>query len=417
MPSFVPATARRYLGRVNEKRLRSGSISAMNVRRIFIFVLEAAGVGLVAAAALLLLRPAFLDGHQPVVELHQSSNRGMAGASSDGGQSGPVSYADAVERAAPAVVNVYTARVITERRSPLLDDPLFRYFFGDSFSEKKKRLETSLGSGVIVSPQGYVLTNNHVVADADQIQIMLSDSRNAKADVVGVDPETDLAVLKIELTDLPSVVIGNSEHLRVGDVVFAIGNPFGVGQTVTQGIVSATGRYKLGISTFENFIQTDAAINPGNSGGALINAHGELIGINTAIFSQSGGSQGIGFAIPESLAKDVMKQIIERGRVVRGWLGIEAQDLTPALAQSFGLEHTNGMLIAGIVRGGPADQAGLNPGDLVTAVDGKAVVDAHEAMERIARSMPGTKLEVEGLREGRSFHTQVEIIQRPTRLR
>jgi serine protease DegS len=417
MASFLDSSARRYPSRANEKYRKSVSIPTVNIRRIFIFALESAGVGLVAAVALLLLRPAFLDRHQPVVELHQSAGIGLAGGSGDGDRAGPVSYADAVERAAPAVVNVFTARVITERRSPLLDDPLFRYFFGDSLSANKKRLETSLGSGVIISPQGFVLTNNHVVADADEIQIMLSDGRNAKAEVVGLDPETDLAVLKIELTDLPSVVIGDSEHIRVGDVVFAIGNPFGVGQTVTQGIVSATGRYKLGISTFENFIQTDAAINPGNSGGALINAHGELIGINTAIFSQSGGSQGIGFAIPESLAKDVMKQIIERGRVVRGWLGIEAQNLTPALAESFGLDNTNGVLIAGVVRGGPADQAGINPGDLVLTVDGKAVVDAHEALARISRSTPGTKIEVDGLRKGQPFQAQVEIIQRPTRLR
>ena len=389
----------------------------MNGRRILIFVLEAAAVGLVAAMALLLLRPAFLDGHSPVVELRESVSSGPPPGAASGAQTGLVSYADAVERAAPAVVNVYSARVITERRSPLLDDPLLRYFFGESFSEKRKRLQTSLGSGVIISPQGFVLTNNHVVADADQIQVMLSDGRNAQAKVVGVDPDTDLAVLKIELSDLPSVVIGNSEHLRVGDVVFAIGNPFGVGQTVTQGIVSATGRYKLGISTFENFIQTDAAINPGNSGGALINAYGELIGINTAIFSQSGGSQGIGFAIPESLAKDVMKQIIEHGRVVRGWLGIEAQDLTPALAESFGLDTTNGMLIAGVVRGGPADQAGLNPGDLLTAVDGKVVTDSHETMQQISRSLPGTKIDVEGLRNGQPFQANVEIVQRPARLR
>lgn len=330
---------------------------------------------------------------------------------------GPFSYASAVERAAPAVVNIYTQRVVTERRSPLLDDPLFQYFFGDRFSRERKRLQTSLGSGVIASPQGFVLTNNHVVADADEIKVMLSDGRNARATIAGLDPETDLAVLKIDITDLPSIVIGDSEHLRVGDVVFAIGNPFGVGQTVTQGIVSATGRNKLGISTFENFIQTDAAINPGNSGGALINARGELIGINTAIFSRSGGSQGIGFAIPESLAKDVMTQIIEKGRVVRGWIGIEAQDLTPALAESFGLEHANGMLIAGVVRGGPADIAGLNPGDLVISVDGQEVTDTLQTMERITRSEPGTRVEIAGMSQGEPFTTEVEIVQRPARLR
>lgn len=390
----------------------------MNIRKFSIFILESVVVGLIAAAALLWLRPDILDrGRHPVVEVHESAERPAPAEETDSHWMGPFSYASAVERAAPAVVNIYTQRVITERRSPLLDDPLFQYFFGERISRERKRLQTSLGSGVIVSPQGFVLTNNHVVTDADEIKVMLSDGRNARATVAGLDPETDLAVLKIDMTDLPNVVIGNSDGIRVGDVVFAIGNPFGVGQTVTQGIVSATGRNKLGISTFENFIQTDAAINPGNSGGALINARGELIGINTAIFSRSGGSQGIGFAIPESLAKDVMKQIIEKGRVVRGWIGIEAQDLTPALAASFGLDHTNGMLIAGVVRGGPADDAGLNPGDLVTSVGGQGVTDTLQTMERITHADPGTRVEIEGMSGGQPFKTEVEIIQRPARLR
>jgi serine protease DegS len=390
----------------------------MSIRRLSIFVLESVVVGLIAAAALLWLRPDLLDREKhPVVEFHETAEEPVPAEEADRGWMGPFSYANAVERAAPAVVNIYTQRVITERRSPLLDDPLFQYFFGERFSQERKRLQTSLGSGVIISPQGFVLTNNHVVADADEIKVMLSDGRDARATIAGLDPETDLAILRIDMPDLPSIVIGNSDSIRVGDVVFAIGNPFGVGQTVTQGIVSATGRNKLGISTFENFIQTDAAINPGNSGGALINARGELIGINTAIFSRSGGSQGIGFAIPESLAKDVMKQIIEKGRVVRGWIGIEAQDLTPALAESFGLDHTNGMLIAGIVRGGPADVAGLNPGDLVTSVDGQDVTDTFQTMERITRSEPGTRVEVEGIRQGTPFRTEVKITQRPARLR
>jgi serine protease DegS len=383
----------------------------MRIRKFLIFLFQSASVGLVAAAALLLLKPELFRTDAPVVEVRQHREDPVA--STDRSWIGPVSYADAVARAAPAVVNIYTAKLITQRAHPLLNDPLFQHFFGDRFGGERQRLQTSLGSGVIISAQGYVLTNNHVVTGADQIQVMISDGRSLQAAVVGVDPETDLAVLKIIADDLPSVVIGDSERLRVGDVVLAIGNPFGVGQTVTQGIVSATGRNQLGISAFENFIQTDAAINPGNSGGALITARGELIGINTAIFSRTGGSQGIGFAIPESLAKGVMKQIIEQGRVVRGWLGIEAQDLTPALAESFGLPAAEGVLIAGVLRGGPAEQAGLQPGDVVTAIDGEPVGAARESMNRIAGYTPGSTLNIRGLRGGQPFELDAVIGQRP----
>jgi serine protease DegS len=323
------------------------------------------------------------------------------------------SYADAVEQAAPAVVNVYTSKVITRKRHPLLDDPLFRYFFGDQVDVPRKQTQTSLGSGVIVSPQGYVLTNNHVIAGADEIQVLLQDGRSTRAEVAGVDKDTDLAVLRIALKNLPSIAISAAEKMRVGDVALAIGNPFGVGQTVTLGIISATGRTHLGINRYEDFIQTDAAINPGNSGGALINAWGELIGINTAIYSQSGGSQGIGFAIPSSLAANVMKQIIESGHVERGWLGIEAQDLTPELAESFGLDNIRGMLIAGVLRGGPADQAGVEPGDVVERVDGQVVENARAAMSQIARSAPGTRLKLEGVRDGRPLAVEVITGRRP----
>lgn len=383
----------------------------MKLRKLVVFLFQSATVGLVAAAVLLLLKPELFRTEPAVVEVRETvEQRTRIG---DGLGSGPVSYADAVERAAPAVVNVYTAKLITQRAHPLFNDPLFQYFFGDQLGAERQRLQTSLGSGVIISAQGYVLTNNHVVSGADQIQVMIRDGRSLDAKIVGVDPDTDLAVLRIQADDLPSIVIGDSSRLRVGDVVLAIGNPFGVGQTVTQGIVSATGRNQLGISAFENFIQTDAAINPGNSGGALVNAHGELVGINTAIFSKSGGSQGIGFAIPESLAKGVMKQIIEHGQVVRGWLGIEAQNLTPALAESFGLQEARGVLISGVLRGGPADQAGLQPGDIVTALNGSPVNDARDSMNRIAELRPGSKLHVGGLRNGAAFEADAVIGQRP----
>jgi serine protease DegS len=258
-----------------------------------------------------------------------------------------------------------------------------------------------------------VLTNNHVIAGADEIQVLLQDGRSARAEVAGVDKDTDLAVLRIELDHLPTIAIGSTEHLRVGDVALAIGNPYGVGQTVTLGIISATGRSHLGINRFEDFVQTDAAINPGNSGGALINAHGELIGINTAIYSRSGGSQGIGFAIPSYQAADVMKQIIEHGHVQRGWLGIEAQDLTRELAETFGLGDTHGMLVAGVLRGGPADQAGIEPGDVIDRVDGDDVASAHSAMSRIARAGPDTRLELEGIRDGERFTVTAVTGTRP----
>ena len=247
-------------------------------------------------------------------------------------QQGPVTYADAVVRAAPAVANLYTTKVVNRNARPLFEDPQFRHFFGNN-APKQKRMESSLGSAVLMSPEGYLLTNNHVVLNADQIVVALKDGRETLARVIGSDPETDLAVLKIDLKNLPAITIGRSDTLRIGDIALAIGNPFGVGQTTTMGIISATGRNQLGLNNYEDFIQTDAAINPGNSGGALVDANGNLTGINTAIFTKSGGSQGIGFAIPINLAMEVMKSIIEHGQVIRGWLGIEVQPLTPDLAE------------------------------------------------------------------------------------
>jgi serine protease DegS len=386
----------------------------MPILKSLSFIAQMITAGLAAAFLyILLVQPELLRGSGPVVEVREMQQQ-TADSSASPGWSGPVSYADAVTLAAPAVVNVHTAKVITRRAHPLLDDPIFQHFFGDRFKQSRKAIKTSLGSGVIISAQGYVLTNNHVIDGADEIRVLLADGRSSRATVVGSDVDTDLAVLHIEIEDLPSIVIGDSRKLRVGDVALAIGNPFGVGQTVTFGIISATGRDHLGINTYEDFIQTDAAINPGNSGGALINARGELVGINSAIYSRSGGSQGIGFAIPVNLAKSVMKQIIEQGRVVRGWLGIEAQDLTPQLAESFGMGESTGVLIAGVLRDGPADTAGILPGDVVTSIDGKPVADAREAMTIISNKSPDTVIRIGGVRKGQAYVTRAKVIQRPS---
>ena len=325
-----------------------------------------------------------------------------------------VSYSSAVNKAAPAVVNIFTTKTTTAPQAQVEDDPILRHFFGDRMPPvPRERAETSLGSGVIISTQGYILTNNHVIEKADEIQVALKDGRSAEAKVVGTDPESDLAVLKIKLNKLPSITLGHSSHLNVGDVVLAIGNPFGVGQTVTMGIVSATGRDRLGLHTFEDFIQTDAAINPGNSGGALVNALGNLIGINTAIFTRSGGSQGIGFAIPISYAKEITQQIIEKGHVVRGWLGVEIQDMTPALAESFGLKQPEGVIVAGVLKHGPADQAGLTPGDVILSIEGETVKDGKHAVKLISNAPPGTSIDVGILRGGEKLALKAETSQRP----
>ena len=328
------------------------------------------------------------------------------------GMQGPVSYADAVNNAAPAVANLYTTKLVSKPVHPLFADPLFRRFFGDNLP-RQQRMESSLGSAVIMSPEGYLLTNNHVVAGADQIVVALKDGRETLARLIGSDPETDLAVLKIDLKNLPAITLGRSDQIDIGDVTLAIGNPFGVGQTVTMGIISATGRNQLGLNTYEDFIQTDAAINPGNSGGALVDAHGNLIGINTAIFSKSGGSQGIGFAIPVKLARDVMKAIIEHGQVIRGWLGIEVQPLTPELTESFNLQGRAGILVAGIYRGGPAQKAGLQPGDLIMRIGDEEAVDGRRSMNQVARAKPGESISIEVLRNGEPLTLTAEIGVRP----
>ena len=324
--------------------------------------------------------------------------------------SGPVSYAGAVQVAAPAVVNIYTTQKIERQMHPLMRDPFFRRFFGEG--QPDERMSSSLGSGVIVSPEGYVLTNNHVVVEADEIRVALKDGRETTATVVGTDPGTDLAVLKINLSALPVLPFRESA-MQVGDVVLAIGNPFGVGQTVTQGIVSALGRQGLGINTFEDFIQTDAAINPGNSGGALIDVAGNLVGVNSAIYSRSGGNQGIGFAIPASLAKSVMQAIIKDGKVVRGWLGIEVRTLDEALAHQIGSPVKKGVAVAGVVRNGPAHKGGMEPGDILISINGKAVQDAQDAINRIAVLKPGSDMRVVVVRDRREVELKVQIGERP----
>jgi len=325
---------------------------------------------------------------------------------------GPVSYASAVERAAPAVVNIYTTTIVETRAHPLARDPFFRNFFNLPSEPRRKRMESSLGSGVIVSGNGYILTNHHVIAGADDIVIELKDGRVSQASVVGTDPDTDMAVLKIELNSLPKLILTTSPG-RVGDLVFAIGNPFGVGQTVTMGILSATGRNQVGVTNYENFIQTDAAINPGNSGGALINVRGELIGINTAIFTRSGGSNGIGFAIPASIATDIMQELIDHGQVIRGWIGVETQPLTEDLARSFGVGNDAGVLISGVYRRGPAADADILPGDILTHMNGQKITDGRAAMNQVADIEPGTDLPVKLLRDGQSIERTIRVGQRP----
>ncbi|RJG14693.1 trypsin-like peptidase domain-containing protein, partial [Massilia cavernae] len=309
-----------------------------------------------------------------------------------------------------AVVNILTTKALRQNH-PLLRDPFFRRFFGDRLPDDEP--QNSLGSGVIVSPDGYILTNNHVIEAAEEIQVVLADGRKAAASVIGTDPETDLAVIRIDIRDLPVMVLGHAEEARVGDVVLAIGNPFGVGQTVTMGIVSAVGRNNLNINQFENFIQTDAAINFGNSGGALVDTNGNLLGINTAIYSQTGGSVGIGFAIPVTTAKAVMEAIIKTGQVTRGWVGIESQDITPELAASFGLARDSGAIIAGVVRGGPADKAGIRPGDILLDVEGNKVATTADMLNLIAQLVPGQKAKMTVMRRDSETTVNVTVGKRP----
>ncbi len=321
-------------------------------------------------------------------------------------------YADAARKATPAVVNVYTSKEVRSR-NPLADDLLLRRYFPDFAGRGPRTRATSLGSGVIVASEGYVLTNYHVVEGADDIQLWLADGRRMAARVVGADPESDIAVLKAEATGLPAITFGNLEQVQVGDVVLAIGNPFGFGSSVTLGIVSALGRNHLGINRFEDFIQTDAAINPGNSGGALVDSAGNLIGINSTIYSQSGGSLGIGFAIPVSLARTVLQQIIETGEVTRGWFGVDPMDVTSEIAGALALERAEGVVIRGLQPGGPADRAGLQVRDVVLDIQGKPTRDTATLLARIAELPPGSSARVTVWRDGKPIDVNVVVGRRP----
>jgi Do/DeqQ family serine protease len=321
------------------------------------------------------------------------------------------SYSSAAKRASPAVVSITASKA--PARSPHADDPWFKFFFGEQGAQQREQPQVGLGSGVIVSPEGYLLTNNHVVEGADDIEVQLVDARRAKAKVVGSDPDTDVAVLKITLDKLPVIAFGSAETLQVGDVVLAIGNPFGVGQTVTSGIVSALGRNQLGINTFENFIQTDAAINPGNSGGALVDTNGNLLGINTAIYSRSGGSLGIGFAIPETTARQVMEGLIRDGQVTRGWIGVEPRDLTPEIAETFNLPIKEGVLITGVLQNGPAASGGLRPGDVVVKVAETPVGNTVQLLAAVAGLKPKQKALIGVQRGDKALEISVLVAQRP----
>jgi serine protease DegQ len=358
--------------------------------------------------ALRIFYPHLLNFREPVVVVKQADPISAS--------SPAHSYSHAAKKAMPAVVNIFTSKKqTTSPHQDFLDDPAFRHFFGDQLDELEipSQPENSLGSGVIVSAQGLILTNNHVIATADSIEVALSDGRKMTATVVGTDPDTDLALIKVDANDLPAITFASSDSLSVGDVVLAIGNPFGVGQTVTQGIVSALGRSHLGINIYENFIQTDASINPGNSGGALIDTEGNLVGINSAIYSRSGGSMGIGFAIPTTLAQQVMEQIAAQGNVTRGWIGIEAQDITPELAESFRLSKVQGALIAGVLRNSPADRAGLRAGDILVAIEGKPVTDSGTMLNLIAALKPNQKATVQIIRAGAMVNITIVIGKRP----
>ena len=383
------------------------------MNRLWLLFCQAITILLAAWFVVTTLQPGWISGPQMSSFVGQVTLREAPESISQN----PGSLAEAAKLSSPAVVNIFTSKVNKKKPSkkgaPHQNEPWFQFFFGDQAPNEEP--SSSLGSGVIVSPQGIILTNHHVIEGADEIEVAFADGRKRNAKLIGSDPETDIAVLKIDATDLPSpITLGKMDSVHVGDVVLAIGNPFGVGQTVTSGIVSALGRNQLGINTFENFIQTDAAINPGNSGGALVDTKGNLIGINTAIYSRSGGNMGIGFAIPINTAKQVMESILTSGSVTRGWIGVEPQNLSRELAESLNISsNTSGVLISGVLEGGPADKAGMKPGDVLTQVNGQAVNDVVTLLNRIAQTNPGDEAKVDLLRKGKPMTLKVQVGKRP----
>ncbi|WP_284620282.1 S1C family serine protease [Aquabacterium humicola] len=379
------------------------------MRRLWLIFTQAVTVALAVLFVVVTLKPQWLlrnDGTRPLPGVVSLRTASPAAAPVVPGTENFSGYAGAARAAAPAVVSVVASK--PGRRNPHAQDPSFRFFFGDRVPE-----QVGFGSGVIVSPEGILLTNNHVIEGATDIEVRLSDGREARAEIVGTDPETDLAVLRVALDKLPAITLGRLDALQVGDVVLAIGNPFNVGQTVTSGIVSALGRQGLGLSTFESFVQTDAAINPGNSGGALVDVRGHLVGINTAIFSRSGGSMGIGFAIPVDVAQQVMEGLLRDGQVTRGWIGVEPRDLTPEFAENFKLPIREGALITGVLQDGPASKGGVRPGDVVIAVGGQPVANTAQLLHRVAALKPGSEAAIALQRGSQSLQVTLTVGQRP----
>ena len=382
----------------------------MKLIKVVGFIFQFGLIGL-ALATIYLVSVSDKDKDEILGFLSSSEDKYQAGFDN---KSAVFSYADAVASSAASVVTIYTSKTVTDKPHPLLDDPIFSQFFGDQLKRRQRsHSETNLGSGVIIGSDGYILTNQHVIDGADEILISLADGRGSKAVLIGEDRETDIAILQIPITGLVGIKVADRQPIRVGDVVLAIGNPLNVGQTVTMGIVSATGRNRIGLNTFENFIQTDAAINPGNSGGALINARGELIGINTAIFSQAVGAQGIGFAIPISLALDIMRQIIEFGKVTRGWLGVEGTEITAQAAMATGDPGIKGALIVGVFINSPADMAGIRAGDIVVAVNDNPVVGIRDLLDQITMHKPDEKIKVSIYRGPEQLELMMKVTQRP----
>ena len=387
-------------------------------RHFATFLLKAAIVGLALAFVLGWFYPGLGDGLRQRAGLPATAEGTATAVPAESAAApgyGPVSYADAVNRAAPSVVSIYAQKIVTQRTVRLVPNPLMQRFSGITLGQPQRRLEQAQGSGVIVSADGYILTNYHVIADAEEIMVVLQDGRVTKARIIGSDRDTDLAVLRIDGSELPAATLDPEIPLGVGDVVLAIGNPFGLGQTVTQGIVSGHGRTQLKLSTYEDFIQTDAAINRGNSGGALINARGQLVGINTAVLSRLlPDAEGIGFAIPVATAKSVLEQIVEHGVVIRGWLGAEYGD-APVMPGGLPPGAPRGVALTNIYRGGPADQAGLEPGDVLLQLDGADIADENDLRDREAALKPGTSIRLDGLRAGVPFNAELTLSQRPSR--